>query len=141
MNPGSKLDRPRKAPVYGRTPAEKRAADQERKDRWARENPDKFLQIQLTPYGVTVEWYRAQEAKQGGVCAMCHQPETSMRNGKVRRLAVDHNHVTGEARGLLCDTCNVRLGFVEDPKWRAMMDAYLAQYPPDPDLLYLFGPS
>src|SRR5580658_6402642 len=31
MNPGSKLDRPRKAPVYGRTPAEKRAADQERK--------------------------------------------------------------------------------------------------------------
>lgn len=40
---------------------------------------------------------------QGGVCAICGGRPTS------ERLAVDHSHITGETRGLLCSHCNFEL--------------------------------
>ncbi|QCU78667.1 hypothetical protein E7744_11295 [Citricoccus sp. SGAir0253] len=52
---------------------------------------------------------------QGGVCAICGKPETVMRFGKLKTLSVDHNHVTGAPRGLLCQGCNQGIGhFAED---------------------------
>lgn len=45
---------------------------------------------------------------QNGVCAICG----SDNNGKT--LVVDHDHKTGLIRGLLCDDCNLFLGFVDD---------------------------
>ena len=51
-------------------------------------------------YGIDgVEYYRIFEY-QGGVCFICQ------RKPHKKRLAVDHNHKTGEVRGLLCKTCN-----------------------------------
>ncbi|WP_424923390.1 endonuclease VII domain-containing protein [Actinocrispum wychmicini] len=38
---------------------------------------------------------------QGGRCAICQRA-----TGRGKRLAVDHNHATGEVRGLLCKPCN-----------------------------------
>lgn len=52
-------------------------------------------------YGITHAEYQALYTAQGGLCAICQRA-----NGKTRRLAVDHNHETGEVRGLLCKTCN-----------------------------------
>lgn len=64
--------------------------------------------------------------EQGGRCAACGRPETSLGNhGKVKRLAVDHNHETGEVRGLLCLSCNVALGLVDDDVNRLLA---LAEY-------------
>ena len=51
-------------------------------------------------YGITAEQYDAMLAAQEGRCALCGR-----RPGRVR-LALDHDHATGEARGLLCSTCN-----------------------------------
>lgn len=52
---------------------------------------------------------------QGGVCAICKKPERHRSNGpKVKRLAVDHDHTTGEVRGLLCNNCNRALGLFGD---------------------------
>lgn len=40
--------------------------------------------------------------KQDGKCAICRRPESDFKN----RLALDHNHRTGQLRGLLCFQCN-----------------------------------
>lgn len=51
---------------------------------------------------------------QNHVCAICDKPETAIRNGEVKRLAVDHDHLTHEVRGLLCQKCNTALGSFGD---------------------------
>ncbi|KPK13993.1 MAG: hypothetical protein AMJ56_00350 [Anaerolineae bacterium SG8_19] len=51
---------------------------------------------------------------QNGVCAICNQPETHMRNGKLKALAVDHDHKSGAIRGLLCSDCNTGIGKLKD---------------------------
>ena len=66
-------------------------------------------------YGVTEEWYQERWNLQGGVCASCGQPETSTsKTGEIKKLAVDHNHETGENRELLCQKCNTALGLLND---------------------------
>ena len=58
--------------------------------------------------------YEKQFETQGGRCAICHQPERMVLNGRTKRLAIDHDHRTGEIRDLLCFRCNQILGFSED---------------------------
>jgi hypothetical protein len=65
-------------------------------------------------YGLTPEQYDQMLLEQGGVCAICRQPETSERDGKVMRLPVDHCHSTGRVRGLLCHKCNRAIGLLGD---------------------------
>lgn len=48
------------------------------------------------------------------VCDICHRPETATRNGVVRLLNKDHDHRTGEWRGLLCSRCNQAIGMFSD---------------------------
>lgn len=52
-------------------------------------------------YGLTAEQYYAILQIQGGRCYICRRA-----TGATKRLAVDHNHQTGEVRGLLCGSCN-----------------------------------
>jgi len=51
-------------------------------------------------YGITTEQYNEMLASQHGVCKICHKPP------KNKPLYVDHDHETGEVRGLLCAHCN-----------------------------------
>lgn len=66
-------------------------------------------------YGITQEEYDLMLFQQGGVCAICKKPETTFdkRIGRVRLLAVDHDHENGNVRGLLCGRCNHMLGRIE----------------------------
>jgi hypothetical protein len=69
-----------------------------------------------TQYGMTPAEHDLLLASQGGVCAICGASESTVRNGKVQRLTVDHDHQTGVVRGLLCNRCNRALGlFGDDP--------------------------
>lgn len=45
--------------------------------------------------------------------------------GKVKELSVDHDHVTGKIRGLLCHKCNVKLGHIEDIEFVLKAKIYL----------------
>ncbi len=49
---------------------------------------------------VSPEQYAELLQAQGGVCAICGNPPKS------RRLNIDHDHHTGQIRGLLCFVCN-----------------------------------
>jgi hypothetical protein len=51
-------------------------------------------------YGITPEVYEQLLILQDGRCAIC------LTRPRKRRLAVDHDHETGEVRGLLCTRCN-----------------------------------
>lgn len=53
---------------------------------------------------------------QNGVCAICQKSTDiiDIRTGLPRRLAIDHNHKTGEIRGLLCHDCNIAIGHFKD---------------------------
>lgn len=76
--------------------------------------------------------YNLTSAEQGGVCAACHKPETLKdRNGRVKRLAVDHKHGTDIVRGLTCGRCNLAIGFVlDDPEIARAIARYLENAEP-----------
>ena len=84
-------------------------------------------------YGITSEQYELMFLRQGGVCAACRRPETAIApyTNKIRKLAVDHCHVTGLIRELLCETCNKLLGYLEkDPERVEMVVEYLKRHSP-----------
>ena len=64
--------------------------------------------------------YEAQLARQTNGCAICGTPP------KVRRLNIDHDHLTGAVRGLLCAKCNRGLGWFRDqPELLFVANLYL----------------
>lgn len=66
--------------------------------------------LHLTKYGITGAEYAAMLAAQNGTCAICSRTE----NGKRGHFDVDHDHETGEIRGLLCNRCNRLLANARD---------------------------
>ena len=66
------------------------------------ENPDRIRRIK---YGMPPGQYDAMAREQQYACAICRRRRT---------LLVDHCHVSGVVRGLLCKPCNTAIGFFED---------------------------
>ena len=62
-------------------------------------------------YGITVDDYNRMYEAQRGVCKICGTTEPKTAGG--RYFVVDHCHTTGKVRGLLCNVCNVAVGFYE----------------------------
>ena len=121
----------------------------ERTRRWRQENPERYAaaqrRIKQSPtvkrrerarhlekkYGIGLEQYEEMLAAQGGGCAICGKrprPDSS--------LHVDHDHGTGEIRGLLCFNCNNALGYLNDDGDRLITAAtYLGPAPKHPALV------
>lgn len=96
----------------------------QRAKEWSRNNPEKKRQHSLNwkkrnidsvkekgfayhinkTYGLTVEQYDQIFQNQSGCCAICN---------KNKKLWIDHDHNTGNVRGLLCPSCNTLVGYIE----------------------------
>jgi hypothetical protein len=66
----------------------------------------------LRRYGLEIEDYDILLESQNGLCAICGKPPTGGIKGK--SLHVDHDHKTGQVRGLLHQKCNNGLGAYDD---------------------------
>jgi hypothetical protein len=64
----------------------------------------------LRKYGLSVDDYNVMVAKQKGQCAICGIHQSNLK----KKLHVDHDHVSGEIRGLLCSRCNIVIGTFND---------------------------
>lgn len=65
-------------------------------------------------FGITLEQFGEMLRAQGGVCALCSTDNPKGRGA----FHVDHDHVTGSIRGLLCHACNTGLGSLGDDPMR-----------------------
>jgi hypothetical protein len=75
---------------------------------------------ELKKFGISEAEYAAMLRAQRGVCAICHE----FPNGT--SLCVDHCHITGRRRGLLCHSCNMGIGnFSDDPNMLLRASIYL----------------
>jgi hypothetical protein len=110
---------PDKHREYGKKYREKNAEKlKERKKKYAAGHPVKKSKEASARYhrthkfksvGITQEIYYSILSEQGGKCAICKTSEWGY-NGP----AIDHDHKTGKARGLLCMKCNTGLGHFDD---------------------------
>lgn len=65
-------------------------------------------------YKISLEGYLELAEKQNFVCAICGKENFRMRDTHSGCLVVDHDHRTGNVRGLLCHNCNRALGLLQD---------------------------
>lgn len=82
----------------------------------------------MDKFGITLEEYDAMLKAQDGVCACCKQPETAkyQKTGRLKSLAVDHCHVGGHNRALLCQRCNIIVGqSLESPGYLRIVAQWL----------------
>jgi hypothetical protein len=80
--------------------------------------------IRLKKYGLTQRGYDILMEEQGGQCPIC---ETSIVD---QVPAVDHDHETGQVRGLLCTHCNWVIGLFGDDPERLRRAADFLTVPP-----------
>lgn len=72
-------------------------------------------------YGLTLAQYERLKQEANGRCCLCG------RSGL--RLVIDHCHISGRVRGLLCIRCNVALGWLGDNKQKLLrVVAYLTRH-------------
>lgn len=56
-------------------------------------------------YNATIEDYEYIVNRSGGLCEICK---------KETKLYIDHDHITGKLRGMICNSCNLGLGKLGD---------------------------
>ena len=111
--------------------------------RWRAENKHRYREYHKTRYlkhrtalikkahwdkwyrrcGLGFDYFREMLRVQGGLCAIC---TIAMKPGK--ETHIDHDHVTGDVRGLLCNKCNWAVGHAENRNWdMATVAEYLSK--------------
>lgn len=77
----------------------------------------------LRQHGLSDEQYASLIEEQGDACAICEMPFLEIPR-------IDHDHSTGDVRGLLCHNCNVAIGhFKDNPELMRRAIRYLGSAP------------
>lgn len=62
-------------------------------------------------YGITLDDYYEMLDLQGNSCAICYEKAPQ---GRGNGFVVDHCHVSGKVRGILCHKCNTAIGLLQE---------------------------
>ena len=94
------------------------------------QSPERKRELALRRmYGITTDEYNQMLELQSGRCAVC---KTDKAGGKHNVFCVDHDHVTGKVRELLCKDCNIVLGIINDsPEHLGRLMAYILKHKDD----------
>lgn len=97
------------------------------KSREARDPTQKRNYRFLREYGLTSEQVHEMFVKQDFKCWIC---KTEVKTtGDIKEVGhVDHDHVTGKVRGILCFLCNWRLSAIEHPGFLEKALAYIKEH-------------
>ena len=93
------------------------------RERYHKKNKnEQLIRHRKRKYGMDESEYRAIVEQQEGRCLICgDKPNIS--------LSIDHNHVTGQIRGLICNPCNIALSKAkESPEILRSMAQYLEKF-------------
>ena len=74
-------------------------------------------------YRLAVSVFEDLKAKQDHACAVCG---VSLLDLLPKQVHVDHDHLTGKVRGIVCRGCNIKIAAVESPLFPRVM-AYIAR--------------
>ena len=83
----------------------KKCKNSTRNSKWDAVQQNSFLK---RTYGITLKHKQEMYINQNGECAICKQPVS------FNKICVDHCHENGVIRQLLCNRCNLFLGFLEN---------------------------
>ena len=98
---------------------------------WIKNNPEKAKKSKRNTslkrmYGITLNDYGELLKNQNFCCAICKTKEPG---GQGNIFVVDHCHLTGNVRALLCTKCNCAIGLLnEDPLLFDSAKKYLEKY-------------
>ncbi len=65
-------------------------------------------------YGITIEFYDNLIKSQENKCKICGSPPNKEGPIQNQSLHIDHCHITGKVRGLLCHLCNRGIGLFKE---------------------------
>jgi len=82
---------------------------------WGKRNKRKVKDLDLQyKYGITIEDLESMRILQRNECDICGKSLGNLDSTK--DICVDHDHSSGQPRGLLCNHCNFGLGHFKDSK-------------------------
>lgn len=90
------------------------------------------LGARIEKYGIDGAQFTQMWKAQGGRCPLC---DLALDHDVIRPV-VDHDHRTGRVRGLLCKSCNLRIGHIERTLGSSVSAEYTARA-----VAYLAGPA
>lgn len=104
-------------------------------NKWRAKNPEKdatYKQVnRFRKAGVTTDYNEmaALRERRAGLCESCDNKERVIQHKSKKILSVDHDHVTGKLRGLVCSDCNHGIGaFMDDPNRMLRAIIYLMKH-------------
>lgn len=102
-----------------------KTCDRKQKIAYRKNNKDKIKGHKLKSlYGISIADKQKMYENQKGKCAICNKNMPLVGND----CNIDHNHKTGQIRGLLCRSCNNHLAYIEDEMFFLCAMEYLKKY-------------
>ncbi len=115
---------------YQRNPKNERVYQAARFRKMMENNPEGIRRVKnlrnARKHGVPEHLFESLETKRQGSCCICGAPPDVQKYNHT----VDHDHTSGDFRGILCHRCNTAVGLLKDDPERCEAMAEYLQNPP-----------